>query len=107
LRALLVVGDDAGIDLLAHGEALGALLVTVARQVVALDEGFDAGFDEANFEAAILDGDHFAGDDGILAQFAGRGGVAGRITRKLLDAERDALLLDIDVEHLAVTMSPF
>jgi hypothetical protein len=39
LAGLLVVGDDAGVDLLADGEALGALLVAVARQVGTLDEG--------------------------------------------------------------------
>ena len=30
-----------------------------------------------------------------------------RIAADLLDAERDALLLDIDVEHLRLDLSPF
>ena len=40
---------------------------------------------------------HLAGDDRALLEIAGFG---ERIALELLDAERDALLLDIDVEHL-------
>ena len=70
LARLLVVGDHARVDLLADREALGALLVAVARKIAALDEGLDAGLDQPHFEAAILDADDLAGDDGVLAQFA-------------------------------------
>jgi hypothetical protein len=31
----------------------------------------EAAFDELHFDAAILDGDDFAGDDRVLAQLAG------------------------------------
>src|SRR5690606_37136263 len=100
LPGLLVPDDDAGIDLLADAEALGALLVTVARQVVALDEGIDAVVDEVHFQPAILDGGDLAGDDGVLAQYARARCLAHQIPAELLDAERDALLVDIDVEDL-------
>ena len=72
LAVLLVIDDHARIDLLADREALGALLVTVARQIVALDEGLETAVDQPHFEAAILDADDFAGDDRVLAQFARR-----------------------------------
>src|SRR5690606_22941385 len=93
---------DAGVDLLADRETLGALLVTVARQIGALDEALDVVVDEADFQPAVLHAGDFAGHDGILAQFARGGRLADRIAAELLDAERDALLLDIDVEDLGL-----
>src|SRR5690606_10441991 len=92
--------DDPGIDLLADREALGALLIAVARQVGAADEALDIVIDEIDLQAAILDAGDLAGDDRALAQLARGGGVADAVTRQLLDAERDALLLDVDIENL-------
>ena len=54
-------------------------------------------FAERDFDAAGGDLDDFDGDDLALAEV----GVGHRIAGDLLDAERDALLLDVDVEHLA------
>src|SRR5580658_8554907 len=91
--------DDAGVDLLADGEAVRTLLGTVARQLRTLDEGGVFGADDLHVDAAFLHVDHFAGDDGTLLELAGRAGAAGfgRGSRtalaELLDAERDALLL--------------
>jgi hypothetical protein len=73
LAGLLVEQGDAGVDLLADREALGALLVTVARQIGALDEGGHVGVDDLHFDAAILHRGDFAGDDRALLQIAGRG----------------------------------
>ena len=56
--------------------------------------------DEPHFHARRRDRGDFAGDDRVLAQVAGVAGLADRILAELLDAERDALLLDVDVEHL-------
>src|SRR5690606_30604744 len=86
---LLVEGDHARIDLLADREALRALLVAVARQVVAPDEALNVVIDQPHVEAAVTDACDFAGDDGVLAQFARARGLADRIAAELLDAERD------------------
>src|SRR5690606_20610545 len=102
LAGLLVEGGDARIDLLADGETLGALLVAVARKVGALDERLESALHQANLDATVLDAGNLAGHHGILAQFAGSGGVAGRVALKLLDAERDALLRHVHVEHLCL-----
>src|SRR6185312_8839705 len=88
--------DDAGIDLLADGEALAALVVAVARQFRALDEGLELGAGDLHLDAAVLDLDYLAGHDRTLLDVARLG---ERVAFELLDAERDALLLDIDVEH--------
>src|SRR5690606_32004849 len=82
------------------GETLGALLVAVPAEVGPLDEGLYAVVDQADVEPAVAHRDHFAGHDRVLAQLAGAGSLADRIARHLLDAERDALLLDVDVENL-------
>src|SRR5580693_3777591 len=100
--------DDAGVDLLADGEAVRTLLGTVARQLRALDEGGVLGADDLHVDAAFLHVDHLAGDDGTLLELAGGAGF-GRGSRataaaQLLDAERDALLLDVDVEHLRLDL---
>src|SRR5271168_907047 len=96
--------DDAGIDLLADREALGTLIAAVAREFRALDECGEVSARELDFDAAVLDLEHFAGHDRalthlalarVLAHLLGRERIAG----ELLDAERDALLLDIDIEH--------
>src|SRR5690606_29136364 len=100
LAGLRVVGGDARVDLLADGDALGALLVTVTRQVGTLDEAVRAAVAAANLDAAVLDGGDFAGHDRVLARLAVGADGRGRTTRQLLDAERDALLLDVDVENL-------
>src|SRR5690606_36617509 len=96
----LVDGSDAGIHLLADGETLRTLLVAVARQVRALDEGVDVVVDQLHLDAAVLDTGDLAGDDRALAQFARGRRFADGVTTELLDAERDALLLDVHVENL-------
>ena len=55
--------------------------------------------DDVDVEAAFLHLGHLAGDDRALLEVAGA--LLHRIAFELLDAERDALLLDVDVEHLA------
>ena len=88
---------DLGVDLLADGETVGALLAAVARQVGLADEAGDA-VAERHLDAVVLHRGDGAGDDVALLELAGRG--RERIVRELLDAEADALLLDVDVEHL-------
>src|SRR4029077_13899341 len=87
---------DAGIDLLADRKPLGALLRTITRQFRALDEGGEIGADDLHVDTAFLDVDDLAGDHSALLDVAGLG---EWIAFQLLDAERDALLLDIDVKH--------
>src|SRR5580700_1355546 len=101
--------DDAGVDLLADGKAVRTLLGTVTRQLRTLDEGGVLGADDLHVDAAFLHVDHLTGDDGTLLELAGSAGI-GRGSRatasaaQLLDAERDALLLDVDVEHLRLDL---
>src|SRR5581483_3353073 len=102
LVGLLVEIGDPGIDLLALGEALRPLLRAVARQVRPADEGGQVGVDDLHVDAGFLHVDHLAGDHRALADFAAR--FLERIAADLLDAERDALLLDIDVENLGADL---
>src|SRR5689334_16091117 len=96
LAGLLVELDHAGIDLFADGETLGALIVAIAGQFRPLDEGGEVGARDLHLDTGLLHFEHFAGHDRALLDVAGlREGVAF----ELLDAERDALLFDIDVEH--------
>src|SRR5579864_5242598 len=95
-----VVLDHARVDFLAHGKAVGALFGTVARELRALDEGDEVGADEIHVDAALLHLGHLAGHDRALLQFATGFGRDRAAVGELLDAERDALLVDIDVEHL-------
>src|SRR6202035_1649493 len=103
--------DDAGVDLLAGGEAVLTLLGTVARQFRALDEGGIVGADDLHVDAAFLHVHDFASNDGTLLELAGSAGFgrgsragAGAAAGQLLDAERDALLFDVDVEHLGLDL---
>src|SRR4029453_16218131 len=93
---LLVELDHPRIDLLADGEALGALVVAIARQLGPLDEGGEVGADDLDLDAAFLDLEHFAGHHSALLDVTRLG---EGIAFELLDAERDALLFDIDIEH--------
>src|SRR5205085_6388932 len=52
LARLLVELDHAGINLFADGEAVGTLVVAVARQFRALDEGGEVGASDLNLDAA-------------------------------------------------------
>ena len=102
LARLLVEDDDAGVDLLADGEALGALLVAVARQIGALDEGRRCRCSTSltSMPPSLTP----MTSQVTTAPFlhVRRQRLLGeRIPAELLDAERDALLLDVDVEHLA------
>src|SRR5690348_1496931 len=99
LVRLAVELGDAGVDLLPDGEALGALLATVARQIGALDEGDEVGAGDLDVDAGVLDVGHFARDDRALLHLARSAG-GHRVAGQLLDAERDALLFDVDVENL-------
>src|SRR4030088_3033638 len=96
LAGLLVELDHAGIDLFANRKAFGALVVAIAGEFRALDEGGEIGTRDLHLDAGFLHFEHFAGHDRALLDVARLGeGVAF----ELLDAERDALLFDIDVEH--------
>ena len=64
--------DHPGIDLLADGEAVRALLGAVARQLRTLDEGGEFGADDLDVDAAFLHFGDLAGDDRALLEFAGR-----------------------------------
>src|SRR6478735_12689221 len=88
--------DDASVHLLSDGEALRPLLAAIARQFRALDEGREIATDDVHLETSFLHLGHFAGDDRALLEIAGR---LHGVAIELLDAEGDALLLDIDVEH--------
>src|SRR6202048_992721 len=96
LAGLLVELDHPRVDLFADGETLGALIGALARQFGPLDEGCKVGAGDLHFDAAFLHLQHFAGHDRALLDVARLG---ERIALELLDAERDALLLDIDIEH--------
>src|SRR5580692_4665726 len=103
--------DDASVDFLAGGEAVRTLLGTVARQFRTLDEGGIIGADDLHVDAAFLHVHDFAGNDGTLLELAGSAGFdrgsrtgGGAAAGQLLDAERDALLLDVDVEHLRLDL---
>src|ERR1700687_3255051 len=96
LAGLLVELDHPRIDLFAHRETLGALIGALARQFGPLDEGGEVGAGDLDLDAAFLDLEHFAGHDRALLDVAG---FCERIAFELLDAERDPLLFDIDVEH--------
>src|SRR5882757_5746183 len=96
LAGLLVELDHPRIDLFADGETLGALIGTFARQLGPLDEGGEVGTGDLHLDAAFLHFEHFAGHDRAFLDVARLG---ERVALELLDAERDALLFDIDVEH--------
>src|ERR1700719_977569 len=103
--------DDASVDFLAGSEAVRTLLGTVTRQFRALDEGGIVGADDLHVDAAFLHVHDFASNDGTLLELAGSAGFgrgrragAGAAAGQLLDAERDALLLDVDVEHLRLDL---
>src|SRR5215470_1026958 len=88
---------DARIDLLTDREAFGALLGTVASELRALDEGGEIGPDQLHLKAGLLHLDDLARHHGALLDVPG---LRKRIAFELLHAERNALLLNIDVKHL-------
>src|SRR6185437_11275106 len=100
LAARLVDLGDENVDLVAYLEAFGPLVVAIARQIVPADEGLHA-VGQLDLDAAVV---HFGdrdGDDLVLAQRAAAGArLLDRIVRELLDAEADAFLLGIHIEHL-------
>src|SRR6185437_9780730 len=111
LARLAIELGDARIDLFADREALGPLVAAIARELVALDEGGELGARNLHLEAAVLDLDDLAGDDRALAHFAFALFAdlrrRKRVTGQLLDANGDALLLDINVEHLGFDLVAF
>src|SRR5262245_20634077 len=92
---------DAGVDLLPDGETLRPLLGAVARQFGALDEGRELAADDRHVDAARFYLRHLASHHRAFLEIAGG---LHRIARKLLDAQRDTLLLDIDVEYLGFNL---
>src|SRR5690606_41490026 len=85
----------AAIDLVADGETLRALVATVAGQFRTADEGGHIVFANRHLKAVLGHGSHRAGNDRTLADVAER---FHRVATKLLDAERDALLLRVHLE---------
>src|SRR4051812_43944459 len=101
LGGAAVEQDDAGIDLLADLEAVGTLVVAVAGELRTLDEGGQIPANDLHVDAGLLDLGDLGGDDVALLHV---GGGRHRVALELLDAERDALLLDIDVQHLGLDL---
>src|SRR5581483_770840 len=66
-------------------------------KLVPADECGEIGVDDLHVDVTVLHLGHFAGNDGALLQVAG---ALHGIALELLDAERNALLLDVDVENL-------
>src|SRR5690606_21541855 len=95
-----IEADDHGIELLTDLEALGALLVAVAAEVGPLDETGGPILADLHFEPAVADFEHRDGDDVVPGDAARAGAGRTAAALELLDAEADALLLDVDVEHL-------
>src|SRR5690606_18889168 len=89
-----------GVDAVADREALGALFGAVAGQVGLADEGGRRGvvFTELDLDAAGLDRRH--GDGDLLALLEDI--AFHRVAAELLDAQRNAFLLDVDVQHLGL-----
>src|SRR3546814_13916932 len=81
-------------------EAVGTLFVTVAAKIATLDEASCTVFTGLDFKAAIADFKNRDGNGRALVKAAGRGRNActRRTLFKLLHAQRNALLLYIDVE---------
>src|SRR5450759_2182506 len=96
LAGLLVELDHPRIYLFAYGETLSPLIGTLARHFRSLDEGGEIGTRFLHLDAAFLHLKYFTGHDCALLDVARLG---ERVALELLDAERDALLLDIDIEH--------
>src|ERR1700731_1292427 len=96
LAGLLVELDHPRIDLFADGETLGALIGALARQLGPLDEGGEVGARDLHLDPRFLHFEHFAGHDRALLDVAR---FCEGVALELLDAERDALLFDIDIEH--------
>src|SRR6185437_9932550 len=70
--------------------------------VGAADEGANAAF-QFHLDAAVIDFRNRAGDDLVLAESSAAGAsLLDRVAVQLLDAQGDALLLDIDVQHLGL-----
>src|SRR5690606_23427723 len=99
LTGLLVEGDDASVDLLTNRKALRTLFVTITRQIRTADEAVEVVIDQTNFQTTIGNSGYFAGYHGILAQFTRSCCFTDLVAGKLLDAERDAFLLNVNVEN--------
>src|SRR5579864_4091980 len=97
LAGRLVELGDLGVDPLANRETVGALLAAVTRQLGLADEAGHA-VGQLDIDAGVRRAGDRRGHDVALLDL-GHAGLE-RIGLELLDAERDALLLDIDVEHL-------
>src|SRR4030095_1542569 len=93
-------------ELLTHLEPLRTLLVSVAAEVATLDEAHRAVVANLDVETRILDRPDCNGDRLALpasARSRRTTGARGRTRAaafELLHAERNALLFDVDVEHL-------
>src|SRR4051812_28628976 len=88
---------DLGVDLFADGETIRTLFGTLTRQIGLADEAGEPVGDR-DFDTAIGDGGDGRGDD--VALLHAGSGTLERIRGELLDAQADALFLDIDVENL-------
>ncbi len=84
-----------GVELIADGEAVGALLVAITRQIGTPNKARQV-VQDFHFDALIAHCRHRAGNR--LATFA-MGNLEG-IVVELLDTEADTLFLDIDGKHL-------
>src|SRR3546814_1029298 len=80
-------------------EAARLLLAAVTRQLRLADEA-DGAVADLHLDAVVGHLMHRAGHHVALLQLLGAAGEG--ILAELLDAEADALLVDVDVEHLAL-----
>src|SRR5262249_22208684 len=105
VRAAVELGHPR-VYLLSHRKTLRPLLAAVAGKLGSLDERSEIGTDNDHVDAAFLPRRHFAGYDSALPDVACAFG-RERIAFDLLDAERDALFLHVDIEHLGFDLVAF
>src|SRR5712671_1381970 len=91
------------VDLLADGKSFRPLFGAITGQFSALDEGGKVRPHNDCFEAAFLDFRDLAGDEADLLDVTGTFS-REQIAFKLLDAERNPLFFDIDIEHLGTNL---
>src|SRR6476646_2832511 len=90
---------DPGVHLLANRETFRALFAALAGKIGALDEGDEFGTNDLHVDTGLLHFGHLTGHHRPLLEIARR---LHWIAGELLDAERNAFLLDIDIEDLGL-----
>lgn len=98
IEGIIVEGDEEGVKIMKESEELRKMLVEVKRKIRKEDEDVEVVIEKKEIKEKIGKGGKLEGEEGIIEKLEGRWWLEEIVEGKMIDEERDELIIEIKVE---------